>query len=399
MSTASTAATVLGLASVLAFIALTPMGCKDDLLALDDAGAADAGHDAKFDAGLPMLPFAAANLSPKFFFNSVADITVAGDCVIDTDMGTSSCWDFDTVTFQTEQQYAPEAGVTSLPGLAVFSMGSLDVSQDAQVKVVGARALVLVTLNKMTISGTIDVSASDTTGGSGGFSGEKNPNSAGRGFGPGGAPDSVAHQGGGGGSLCGNGGNKTGGKPAYLSTIMPPLVGGSSGGSGFASGGGGGGAIELVCGNILTLNKQSLIRANGAGAAFGGGGGGSGGAILIDTFAMNEFGPCIANGGGGGANTSSGDVTIAQGAPGSDTTTPAPGGKGENAGGAGTGGAMSVGGDGVYDTPTPGATLGDYSGGGGGGAGLIHVRFRQAGNAPGPASPNASPCYVRELAK
>ncbi len=384
---------------MLAFITLTPVGCKEDLAALDDAGADDAGHDAKFDAGLPTLDFAAANLSPKFFFNTTNDITVSGDCVIDTDMGTSSCWDFDTVTFQTDQQNAPEAGAISLPDLAIFSMGSLTVSPDAQVKVVGARALVLVTLNRMTISGTIDVSASDTTAGSGGFSAEKNPNSAGRGFGPGGAPDSVAHQGGGGGSLCGNGGNKTGGKPAYLATIMPPLVGGSSGGSGFQSGGGGGGAIELVCNYILTINKQALIRANGAGAAFGGGGGGSGGEILIDTFALNEFGPFIANGGGGGANTSAGDPTIAAGAQGSDTTTPSAGGKGENAGGAGTGGATLAGADGAYDTPTPGATLGDYSGGGGGGAGLVHLRFRMAGGAPGPASPNASPCYVREAAK
>lgn len=394
MSTASTAATVLGLASALTFIALTPIGCKDDLNLDGDAGGADAGHDAKFDAGLPLLPFEAANLPPKFYFNSAPDIVIAGDCVIDTDMGTSTCWD-ESVTYQTRAPYSAEAGVVSLPELAIFSMGSLTISQDAQVKVQGARALVLVTLNKMTISGTIDVSATDTAAGPGGFSGEKNGNSAGRGFGPGGAPDPAAHQGAGGGSLCGAGGNKTGGKSAYQATTIPPLVGGSSGGSGFASGGGGGGAIELVCGNILTLNKQSLVRANGGGAAFGGGGGGSGGMILIDAQAMNEFGPLIANGGGGGANTGAGDPTVSQGAPGSDNTTPAAGGKGENAGGAGTGGAMSNGGDGVYDKPMPAPTLGDYSGGGGGGAGLIHVRFRGGSPMPGPASPNASPCYVR----
>lgn len=399
MSTASTIATVLGLASALAFVALTPVGCKDALSADDDAGADDAGHDAKYDAGLPVLPFAAANLPSPFHFNTTADITIATDCVIDTDMGTSTCWDPDTITFQTQKPYLPEAGPVSAPELAIFSMGSLTISQDAQVKVQGARALVLVTLNAMNVSGTIDVSATDTAAGSGGFSGEKNGNSAGRGFGPGGAPDVMGHTGAGGGSLCGAGGNKTGGKPAYLATVMPPLVGGSSGGSGFASGGGGGGAIELVCGGTLTLNQQALVRANGGGAAFGGGGGGSGGAILIDTFGMNEFGSLIANGGGGGANTSMGDPTVAQGAPGSDNGTPAPGGKGQNAGGAGTGGAMAAGADGVYDTPMPAPTLGDYGGGGGGGAGLIHVRFRIGKAMPGSPSPNASPCYVSENVK
>jgi len=396
--TASTIFTLVGIGSALAFISLTPIGCKDALDLNDDSGADDAGYDAKYDANLPQLQFVPANLPNPFFFNSNANITVSGDCEIDTDVGTTDCWDNDMVAFQTQATYLPEAGAASALELAIFSMGNLTVSQDAQIKVKGARALVLATLTNMVISGTIDVSASDTDSGSGGFSAEKNSTAAGRGFGPGGAPDSANHVGAGGGSLCGAGGNKTGGKPAFLSTSFPPLVGGSSGGSGFASGGGGGGAIELVCGGVLTLNKQSLIRANGGGAAFGGGGGGSGGAILIDAEGVNEFGKLIANGGGGGANTSEGDPTVSQGAPGSDDTTPAPGGKGKNAGGAGSAGAMAAA-DGVYDTPMPDPTLGDYGGGGGGGAGIIHVRFRIGNSMPGTDSPSASPCYARELVK
>lgn len=277
-----------------------------------------------------------------------------------------------------------------IDGVGVFVARSWSVGTFDDWDSDGDNALALYAATTITVTGRIDVGASDSSGGPGGtnatssMSGFNCRGRAGRffaaGFGEGG--------GGGGGRHAGaNGGDSNMGMTAGLGgtacndrPLTTPLRGGTGGGHGAASienaGGGGGGALALVAMQSITITGEVGAPGEGGDVAVagtppageGGGGGGSGGAVLLEAPFVTISGSLTANGGGGAAPTSNdgarGFVTGSSHAPGGSFTGPG-GTKTGGRGGANTG------------TPTAGQTYQEESlplvpiisrGGGGGGA-------------------------------
>jgi len=295
---------------------------------------------------------------------------------------------------------------------AFFAVQSLAIGENAILRGVGSRALILVAEGPIEIHGLVDVSAghcSATTdglacagpgggrGGDGaGAAGGCSPGSIGTsatgsaGGSGGGAFASPGGQGGTGGGATGGAGGTGAGCPT---ADLDPLQGGSGGarGGGFATpkpGGGGGGAVQLTSYTSIVLATPTTaatsgVWAGGAGGSGGapggsgplaGSGGGAGGAILLESSSI-EIQPgavLAANGGGGGAGAQTTD-----GQSGVFDSAPAHGGQsaGASAGSGGAGAALNLnasdGGAGV-------ATTTSSPGGGGGGGGVGRIRINAA---------------------
>ena len=259
----------------------------------------------------------------------------------------------------------------------------------------GARPLVVVAVDTMTIDGFLGVSS--LIGSQPG---------AGSGFAPcsgatAGVDDAGGASGGAGGSFGGRGG--TGGSgdldatPSLGGVAAPTVVPtniragcpGTSGGTGDSAGGAGGpggGALYLIAGTQITINGGLYSVGRGGGGAMsrgGGGGGGSGGLIGLDAPTVHIVGTIAANGGGGGEGArvqvetgfDGSDGLVGARAPGGDDSDPLDG-----AGGDGSEGATLAGGPGI------GADGG--GGGGGGGAGFVYLKGARTGT--GPVSPAAA---------
>jgi hypothetical protein len=160
----------------------------------------------------------------------------------------------------------------------------------------------------------------------------------------------------------------------------PGARGGTDLGGSVGAGGRGGGTILVVAAGTITLAPDAVLTAGGGGGQggpqdaggeeAGGGGGGSGGLIVLEApHVLAAFASIAANGGGGGEGSSH---TMAgnPGAPGSTTTSRAPGGRNGSADGAngGQGGSREV-------PPGESVTIAQPGGGGGGGGGVGYVRI------------------------
>jgi hypothetical protein len=216
------------------------------------------------------------------------------------------------------------------PSLCVIA--GMNVTVSGTLVAVGARPLVLVATDVLTVnsSGTIDVSSVGGTGarrGAGGGATECSPSAKGQndsGGAGGGAGGSFGTVGGRGGTGDVNTsdlpiGTGQGGNAGAAQTSPTVLHGGCVGGAGGAgsvdprdtggAGGDGGGAVYLIAGNRIAIENNGNVFASGAGgrvtagsAGFqqGAGGGGSGGMIGLDAPTIQVQGRVVANGGAGG---------------------------------------------------------------------------------------------------
>lgn len=245
----------------------------------------------------------------------------------------------------------------------------------------GARPLVLLAAETITVTGTLDVASRGATFGAGAnppACGTEGGGATGR-HGGGGAGGSFGTRGGSGG--VGGGGPGEGGNPGVASAPVEAVTvrggcPGSAGGAGAVAmpgaGGAGGGAVYLIAGTSITVDGAIQASGSGAGAtpvnsgSSGGGGGGAGGLVALEAPTIDVLGSVVANGGGGGEG-------------GGETLGGAPGDNGSVFNDAANGGAgTSEGGDGgsgsVADmSPAPGSPgtqgTGQHGGGGGGGGG------------------------------
>jgi hypothetical protein len=279
----------------------------------------------------------------------------------------------DDKSFQQPVQINTDSDPACEPSIAsACVIGGATIAIGGTLSGTGSRALVLVAVDSLTITGTLDVASRISS------------HQVGAGSNPTGGctlGNSMVGGGGAGGSFGGRGGDGGDGQQAggiageaiTLTTLRGGCPGGSGGGVVLADGGGGGGALYLYAGTQITVN--GTIDASGGGGAgaqpgpTGGGGGGAGGLIVLDTAAVAATtGLIIASGAGGGEGSS---TTIA-GTNGSDPidTNPANGGNGGSnggRGGRGTGAGMLDGENGAMNNNQSG-------GGGGGGAGYIRSR-------------------------
>lgn len=216
------------------------------------------------------------------------------------------------------------------PSLCVI--GGTTVTVSGTLVAIGARPLVLVATDVLTVSssGTIDVSSVSGNGarrGAGGNATEcsrsdKGQNdSGGAGGGAGGSFGAVGGTGGTGDldSSGPPGGSGAGGNAGAAQTSPTVLHGGCVGGAGGAgtndprdtggTGGDGGGAVYLIAGSRIAIEGNGNVFASGAGGRVtagsggfqeGAGGGGSGGMIGLDAPMIQVQGRVVANGGAGG---------------------------------------------------------------------------------------------------
>lgn len=256
-----------------------------------------------------------------------------------------------------------------------------DVTILQRVPVTGARPLVILASNALTIEGNGIVEAVGTDGSSGpgadlacdASATAGKDNSGGGGGGAGGSFGSRGGNGGDGKNTPGTRG--TAGIEAGAPTMLQGGCSGTNGGDGDDPGTGGargfgGGGLYLVAGETLTI--RGIVNASGAGGRGGklpkggGGGGGSGGMIVLHAPAIDvmTWTRIFANGGGGGNGAKGGDDGMDGEAP-IEPQTAAKGGLGQ--GGAGGDGAF------LTNAAGMGMTFGDGGGGGGGGGGVIYV--------------------------
>jgi len=262
----------------------------------------------------------------------------------------------------------------------------------------GARPLILVATQTVTIEGTASVSSlAGNTPGAGSMGapcvpagvGEADPGGAG-----GGAGGSFGGTGGMGGTgdlnmSAGGDGSALGGgsSPAIVPTSIRAGCPGGAGGVGLGAGGAGGrggGAMYLIAGTSITVALTGRIYAVGEGGKGGvdyggGGGGGAGGFIGLDAPTVTNTGVVIANGGGGGEGAPGGE-TGDSGDDGPVDASCAIGGSGWQDGGNGGVGSCSV-------SSSGGAGIGDLSGGGGGGGGAGFIYIKGALTSTGAISP------------
>ena len=367
------------------------------LRALDGGGPPplDAGVPSPIDAGAPALELVPTNIPPALLALGTAELVVrAADevVVLDTDDGS-----IHRLSDRADRRPAglvvsvlPQLG--GAPDLAVLSLRALRIEAGAELRVVGAAALVLAVRDEVIIEGRLDADADGRSAGPGGFEGGTLSSRAGRGPGGGGAGPSATDVGGGGGGhlAVGGAGGDTGGTRGGAGggscgdADLSPLVGGSGGAAGGGTnaageGGGGGGAVQISSARIVVAASGAIDCAGGGGA--GGalddaaGGGGAGGAILLEALTLEVRGALVAIGGGGGAGANLA-VRGADGEPGQTAERAARGGAGAGEGtGGGAGGASGStrGGDGVDATGSL-----DNAGGGGGSAGRVRLRAASA---------------------
>ncbi|HEU4734051.1 MAG TPA: hypothetical protein VFT22_39435 [Kofleriaceae bacterium] len=285
------------------------------------------------------------------------------------------------------------------PELCVIAGTTVTVA--ASFAAIGARPLVLIGSDGITVSGTLDVSSKIAGGARKGAgandagcatSGNGANDSGGGGGGAGGSFGTIGGSGGVGDDNENGlpGGKATGGAPGAAQPTPAVLRGGCKGGSGGdgantpasqhgGAGGDGGGAVYLIAGNLIAISGD--VFASGAGGSVaagvagfeqGAGGGGSGGMIGLDAPVIQVQGRIAANGGAGGG----GGGNVGGGLGGDGATTAwdkrAPGGKGDKSGGAGSLAGDGADGTALNGTTSLNGTLGDAAGGGGaGGLGLV----------------------------
>jgi hypothetical protein len=226
-------------------------------------------------------------------------------------------------------------------------------------KVTGVRGLALLVHGSVSISGTVDIAATNASGGAG-----AEP-----------APTSSLES----------------GMFVHGTAELVPLRGGAAA----IDGGGGGGALQISAGVAIVVAPSGTIQAGGGGGFgrfYAGTGGGSGGALLLEAPTVKLEGQLLANGGGGGG----GGSRTAKGGDGLDARTAgrlsAAGGQGDDDHGCALSGRTS-GGDGGFGgiagveatTGQPGdfrSCIPDVyleAGGAGGGVGRIRVNAATAG--------------------
>ncbi len=305
--------------------------------------------------------------------------------------------------------------------VAVIGVTELNLGQDSYIRVVGSRALILLSAGDVTINGAIDVSGGCvgggvTCGGPGGGSGTPDEAIAATGCAPGGngtgGTGVPPETGGGGGSFgaagapggdgnASNPGGSAGALPGMCSgPTLVPLMGGSGGGSGGidncgGDGGGGGGGLQITSYTQIDITGPGMngrpvgINAAGSGgrggeASDGGGGGGSGGGILLEapTISLTDA-TLAANGGAGGGGGDQPDSSVGQSGTFGDMQ--AVGGDDTREGGLGGS---------VQGAATAGEGGGDNTGGGGGGVGVIRLNVTQTGLTMG-GQITISPAFTR----
>jgi len=272
----------------------------------------------------------------------------------------------------------------------------------------GAKPLVLVASDSITVSQLIDVGSHRSTPEFVGAGADPTTCAAGTPAGTrgGGAGGSFTGKGGNGGGGSGGG---PGGQAVNGTTPITELRGGCRGqdgdGGGKGTGGHGGGAVYLIAVNTIDITGPGINAAGEGGdsgkggpiaapISSGAGGGGAGGMIGFDAPTITCNSLLLANGGAGGE----GSGVTSDGAPGSDpsTTAAATGGTGNSAiggdGGNGSSGAAAgIGANGKNGTSVNlgmGVTNDGGGGGAGGGAGLIKGPAGSLGNN---ISPRATP--------
>jgi len=320
------------------------------------------------------------------------------------------------------------------PEVMLVAVRSFTLAEAQFLDVVGARPLVIVSLQDMTIDGVMLASGNLSDLGASVANGPGvDLTLCGAGVGTDGVIDGGAYSGAGGGGFGASGGlgaglptpvapigttspkpssdpfvNVAGGGENGTATIVP-LRGGCPGGLGGGprggAAGGGGGALQLVAAGNLSVGAMGIINVAGGGgrggggqgagmiSASGGGGGGSGGAVLLEAgltinLAAGSVITAAGGGGGGGAYAESAGMDGGNGG----TAGPGAGGTGgisaaENGGAGGAGGGVDpdlVGVDGGS------GTLGGAAGGGGGGGGTGRIVARSPANTfGGQTFPNA----------
>ena len=288
---------------------------------------------------------------------------------------------FDTDTECTATSALGNCTVVARAGMPEACVCRMDVLTIGTLEVKGARALVLLAYESVTVQTTLDLSGDYDAPGPGAISAYTETN---------------LNYGGAGGSFATKGANgsstSTTVADTYGDATLIPLFGGMNGMQGGAAsgGGGGGGALQITAG--VRIDIPGAIYAGGGGGRggwstwgyAGGGGGGSGGAILLEAPTIMMTGSLDANGaGGGGAGSDDGIGSVGEDA---NDDYPA-GGDGNDATGCplygyiygGNGGngatrqhAAGTGSSGGYMT---GCLDVAYVGGGGGGGGLGRVRI------------------------
>ncbi|MDX2093081.1 MAG: hypothetical protein SFX73_34885 [Kofleriaceae bacterium] len=273
------------------------------------------------------------------------------------------------------------------PDVCLVLATTFDISSGATVRGAGARPLVVVATQTLSIAGTLTVAsyASDDAGaGSGGApcSSGTAPSAA-DGVGAGGAGGSFVTMGGIGrrGRLTDDTLPGSESRPGPPQPLLAELRGGCAGISGAgttsAPGGDGGGAIALISPIISVAGRLDASGSPGAGGATsrnGGGGGGSGGMIVLDAATISVTGSVLANGGAGGEGAT-GSSNGEDGKLSPDWASEPDGGNRHIGGNGGDGAFLSFE---AEDGRSPsGANDGGPhhagGGGGGGGAGLVHV--------------------------
>lgn len=315
-------------------------------------------------------------------------------------LGSPSVYTLDATARTLEGPQGPIAlATTEQRGALVVWTSELEVVQEATLRLVGDRPVIVVANDGIRIYGEVD--AASRIEDEDGFSAGAGANPASCDTPPAGAGNGVRCEhggsGGGGGGLGANGGtggiggltrncgiSPSGGAGGLMQDLPADLRGGCTGGTGAMGnganddagvGGAGGGAIGLVADREITVN--GTIHAGGAGGRPGeddrasGGGGGSGGMIVLESMAIHVGGGAViaANGGGGGGGCK--DDPAAPGADAVAGVTGAAGGM-RNGGGADAGGNGGAGG--FASMPAVGGASAQRGGGGGGGSvGVIFV--------------------------
>lgn len=332
-------------------------------------------------------PFAVAHLAADQAFPGTVNVIVSSDTVLNLDTGTP-------LPAGAGLTIVPQVG--GGPDVVVLRASRFDVRPGVTLVVRGSRPLIVIATS-MDIGGVIDVSASFETPGPGGALGGQGDGRGGDGV------TQAPNSGGGGGAGFGTAGARGGddistadtrggdGGAPYGDPSLAVLAGGSGGGAaepectGTLLGGGGGGALQLSASASIRISGG--IDAGGGGGRAGrlcsvgesGRGGGSGGAVYLQASTILIDGFVTANGGGGGASSSTIQGPGTDGADGTTTTAPAPGGTLTGTPCGGAGGAASV-------DPRPGLSISTRDGCGGGGA-VGRIVFDGANSATGVISP------------
>lgn len=288
-------------------------------------------------------------------------------------IGTSITLDTDTVTTTPGMTLPPSTVIDGGQPVLLFRIDTLTVNNNVVVTVEGSRPVIFAVTGNATISngGALIVRAGAGhptcgNGGNGTASGGCESGGGGGGFGSPGA------RGGACGGQSGDAGVANGGE------TLVPLRGGCRGGNVTPTntpGGAGGGAVQLTVAGTLTVNGR--IGAPGRGGAGapsgdnGGGGAGSGGGVLLEADVLQLQGNAriTANGGGGGEGSRGQSGNPGQDGRTMDEAVAAGGINGSASGGNGGAGAVRMTGAVSGSAGTSGA------GAGGGGGGVGRIRF------------------------